>query len=269
MSGFRLRDRLVSRYYLYCPYHRKEGWSVIPNMIRNILRTIELLLIFGGLGLVLYAGYTYLGTDIEYAIGQLMPHSSLAAPAEAVASPARLPYPRGTGKPGVRLVIPRMQLDTAIKEAGWTTANQKGRLYSDWNLPYDAAGHLINTAQPGEAGNMVISGHNNLVGPNQFGVGLFAGLWNVKPGDMFYVIDAQGRAFEYQVTKSYPLKEEGQPAAVRAQHAQQILADNGQPVATLITCWNGPVAPLSGNTYRWIVDAMLTGQVDVNSVSAQ
>ncbi len=114
---------------------------------------------------------------------------------------------------------------------------------------------------------MVISGHNNLIGPNQFGVGLFAGLWNLQPNDVFYVVDASGRAFEYRVTKSYPLKEEGEPEAVREQHAHEILADNGQPVATLITCWNGKVAPLSGNTYRWIVNANLVGLVDASQLA--
>ncbi len=240
-------------------------------MVRNILRTIQFLFIFGGLAVVFYAGYNLFGADLEYAINQLMPHpdSVAAAHGGAAASDLQLPYPRGKGQPGTRLVIPRMHLDTQIKEASWTTTNQKGRLYTDWNLPYDAVGHLSNTAQPGEAGNMVISGHNNLVGPNTFGVGLFAGLWNLEPQDVFYVIDAHGRAFEYSVAKSYSLKEEGQPEQVREQHAQQILADNGQPVATLITCWNGPVAPLSGNTYRWIVTATLVGQVDANSVATQ
>ena len=220
-----------------------------------------------GFGLLFFAAYVYLGPDLLYAIDKLFPSQSAAGAPAAQANAGRFPFPRGTGQPGVRLVIPRMHLDVPIKEATWTTSNQQGNLYTDWNIPYDAVGHLVNTAQPGEAGNMVISGHNNLVAPNVFGVGLFAGLWDLKKGDPFYVVDKAGRAFEYRVTTSYALKEEGEPQSVRTQHAQEVLKDTGQPAATLLTCWNGPVAPLSGNTYRWIVKADLVGPVDASQLA--
>ncbi len=247
-------------------------------MRKAILRLSYLLFIGIGLGSLAYGVQSALGPDLAYAIQQqqaviptvqqLLGVGPAQAPAglQAAPTPAHVPYPRGQGKPGVRLVIPRMQLDTSIQEAHWSNISQQGNLYTDWVLPWRAAGHLANTAQPGEAGNMVLSGHNNLVGPNEFGVGLFAGLWNLKTGDVVYVLDASGRAFEYRVLKSYALKEEGMPESVRAQHARQVLADNGAPIATLLTCWNGPVAPLSGNTYRWIVRAGLVGQVDARRV---
>jgi sortase A len=242
-------------------------------MMRFLTRLFTLILILGGLGLILYAGYAFLGPDLAYALKTISGTGDLIAPAvnsqpTDSSQPITLPYPRGQGQPGERLVIPRMKLDTRVEEAQWKTAARTGTLYTDWTLPYDAVGHLSNTAQPGEAGNLVISGHNNLVGPNQFGVGLFAGLWDLKPGDPVYVVDAQGRGFEYVVTKSYSLKEEGEPASVREQHARSVLADNGQAKITLITCWNGPVAPLSGNTYRWIVEGDLAGQIDPTQLPA-
>ncbi len=229
-----------------------------------------------GLILIGYVGYNYLGPDLAYDLQQIAngltglaaSGSPIAGSGAAFQSALQLPYPRGKGQEPNRLVVPRMKLDTGVKEAPWKTTTQSGNLYTDWVLPYDAAGHLSTTANPGEAGNVVISGHNNLVGPDQFGVGLFAGLWNLQPGDDVYVLDTAGRAFEYQVTKSFHLKEEGEPESVRLQHAQQILADDGSPVLTLLTCWNGPVAPLSGNTYRWIVTANLVGQVDPGQVPA-
>lgn len=173
---------------------------------------------------------------------------------------------RGQGKNPARLVIPRLKLDTPVREATWTTVLENGQPVSDWAIPFDAVGHLFNTADPGEAGNAVISGHHNLIAPNEFGLGKFAGLWNVQVGDPIFVFDDLGRVFVYRITQSYPLKEAGEPLAVREQHARQIMADNGNPSMTLITCWNGKDAPLSGNTYRWIVTASLQGSVDPDQV---
>lgn len=250
-------------------------------MMRGYFRLVQILLIAAGLGLIGFAIYSYLGPDLAFAVKQAAPASQVLPVSDAGSGagaplqgstggasskpvPLEPPYPRGQGQTATRVVIPRMRLDQPVKEATWTTSNQKGTLYSDWVLPYDAIGHLVNTARPGEAGNMVLSGHNNLVGPNKFGVGLFAGLWDMKPGDPFYVVDQASRAYEYKVTQSYSLREEDQPMSVREQHARQILEDNGQPTATLITCWNGPVAPLSGNTYRWVVKADFVGEVDAS-----
>ncbi len=174
--------------------------------------------------------------------------------------------PRGKGVDPVRIVIPRMKLDTNVEVATWDVVDQNGSQVSEWQIPYDAVGNLTTTARPGEAGNAVISGHNNLIGPNQFGVGLFAGLWNLKVNDPVYVTDSLGRTFLYQVQKYYYVQELGEPQSVREQHAQQMLADDGTPILTMETCWNGPQAPLSGNTYRWVVVSRLVGTVDASQI---
>lgn len=170
--------------------------------------------------------------------------------------------PKGMGQDPKRLVIPAVKMDYAVKDATWTTIKQKGTLYSDWVIPYDAVGHLNNSVKPGEQGNMVISGHHNLTGPNIYGKGLFAGLWDLKEGDLIYMFDAANRVFQYHVTKSYPLKEAGEPLAVREQHARDVLKEDGKPHAVLITCWNGKTDPLASNTYRWIIQSDLVGPVD-------
>jgi LPXTG-site transpeptidase (sortase) family protein len=166
------------------------------------------------------------------------------------------------GKDATRLVIPSVNMDLKVKDASWTTVKQQGTLYSDWVIPFDAVGHLITTPKPGEQGNIVISGHHNLIGPNKYGKGLFAGLWDIKETDSLYLFDSANRVFEYRVTRSFPLKEGGEQIATREQHARDILADDGKPHLTLITCWNGAAAPLSGNTYRWIVQSELVGPFD-------
>lgn len=174
--------------------------------------------------------------------------------------------PRGQGSSPVRIVIPRMKLDTGVEVATWAVVEQNGSQVSEWQIPYDAVGNLVTTARPGEAGNAVISGHHNLIGPNVFGVGQFAGLWNLQPSDPIYVSDALGRTFLYEVQRYYTLKELGEPLSVREEHAKQLLADDGTAILTLETCWNGTARPLSGNTYRWIVVARLIGTVDSSKI---
>lgn len=169
---------------------------------------------------------------------------------------------RGEGADPDRLIIPRLKLDTRIDEATWSVVDENGTPTSEWQIPFDAVAHLSTTPKPGEAGNAVISGHHNLIGPNEFGVGKFAGLWNLNVGDPIYIFDSLGRIFLFRVSNHYILKELGEPLAVREVHAQQIMQDTGVPIATFETCWNGAEAPLSGNTFRWIVVASLIGTVN-------
>ncbi len=165
--------------------------------------------------------------------------------------------PRGTGSPATRILIPRLGLDTTIEPAKLVTFQQNGQLVSDWNVPFHAVGHLVTTAQPGEIGNAVISGHHNLTDVNTFGLGLFAGLWNLAVGDQVTIFTADGKAQLWRVTDSFPVKEGGEPLAVRIMHAEQIMRDTPTPTLTLLTCWNGETNPLSGNLYRWVVHAEL------------
>jgi sortase (surface protein transpeptidase) len=169
--------------------------------------------------------------------------------------------PRGMGAVALRLIIPKLNMNLPIKPADYVTYQQNGQAVSDWNVPFAAAGHLITTVQPGEVGNAVLSGHHNLTAPNTFGLGAFAGLWNLSAGDQLQVTTEDGKQQLWSITESFPIKEGGEPLAVRIQHAQQIMADTPDPTLTLVTCWNGKSNPLSGNTYRWIVHAKL---VNVN-----
>lgn len=183
--------------------------------------------------------------------------STVIAPTlDAVTSKA-IGVPRGTGSPAARLEIPRLNMDLEVIAANYVTYQQSGQLYSDWNIPYDAAGHLATTAQPGEIGNAVLSGHHNLSAPNKFGLGVFAGLWNLTVGDEIKIVTADGKTQLWRVQESFPVKEAGEPLSVRIEHAQQVMGDTPEPTLTLLTCWNGKSNPLAGNTYRWIVHAEL------------
>ncbi len=166
---------------------------------------------------------------------------------------------RGTGSPATRLIIPKLNLNLSVISADYITYQLNGQFLSDWNVPFGAAGHLSSSAQPGEIGNAILSGHHNLTAPNTFGLGAFAGMWNLVPSDEIRVQTADGKTQLWRVTDSFPVKEGGEPIEVRIEHAQEIMADGPTPELTLLTCWNGKSNPLSGNTYRWVIHAELVG----------
>jgi Sortase domain len=190
---------------------------------------------------------------------QTQPAATPTSVNSKVVGPGGLPL--GEGADPDRLIIPRLQLDTPVQEATWAVVDENGTAISEWQIPFDAVGHLSTTPKPGEAGNAVISGHQNLVGPDQFGLGKFAGLWNLVAGDEVYIFDNLGRIFLYRVADHYLLREAGMPLSVREANAQRIMKDSDSPIVTFETCWNGVQAPLSGNTYRWVVEATLVGTV--------
>lgn len=190
-----------------------------------------------------------------------VPTPAAGAPTIDANVPRSLGVPRGSGAVATRLVIPKLNMDLQIRTAPYVTFQQNGQIVGDWNVPYDAAGHLVNTAQPGEIGNAVLSGHHNLTAANTFGLGVFAGLWNLSVGDEIRVGTEDGRAQLWRVKESFPLKEGGEPLSVRVRNAQQVMGNTSEPILTLVTCWNGQEHPLAGNTYRWIIHAEL---VNVN-----
>lgn len=197
--------------------------------------------------------------------------SSPSVSSGSVTAPAATRVPVASGvraSQAVKMLIRGSQLkkDIPVREADWVVTEQNGQWTADWNIPYDAAGHHNNTPNPGQVGNVVISGHHNLIGPNQFGVGEFAYFWNLAVGDKLYFLNSVGTAFEYVINASYPVLEQGQPLAVREQHAAQIMGPSDEPIVTLVTCWAGSQNPFSSNTYRWIVVGKLAGKVDVKSI---
>ncbi len=64
-----------------------------------------------------------------------------------------------------RLLIPAIKVDTPIVELGWSTKKTAaGAIFSEWDVAAYAAGWHKNSALPAEEGNVVMSGHNNILG---------------------------------------------------------------------------------------------------------
>jgi len=144
-----------------------------------------------------------------------------------------------------RLEIPALDLTTEVLARGWKQVKQTdGSLVSQWEDVIYAAGWHKNSASPGQKGNMVVSGHNNVAGS------VFRDLWELQVGETIYV--EQGRVrYTYEIEKVTVQRETNAAPAQRAENAAYLhpTADNR---LTLITCW-----PWNDSTHRVFVVALL------------
>jgi sortase A len=99
-------------------------------------------------------------------------------------------------------------------------------------------GHVLGTAQPGEAGNSVIGGHRDTH---------LRFLKEVRLGDRLVVQRPDGRRVAYRVSDSH----------IVDKSAVDVLAQDGPDRLTLVTCW--PFDALrAGGPERYIVEAART-----------
>jgi sortase A len=163
--------------------------------------------------------------------------------------PTRTPIPTPTpipaaDKPPTRIVAQAIKLDAKIVPMGWEMIDHNGTIVSEWSVPKNAAGWHINSALPGQGGNIVVSGHHNIEGK------VFRYVVDLQPGDeiALYVGDTP---YYYTVAEKYILKEAGMPLKVRQKNAQWIMPTEDERL-TLVTCWP---YEWPGNTHRVIVVA--------------
>lgn len=138
------------------------------------------------------------------------------------AAPALPPPTPGPQSP-TRIVIPAIGVD-------WPVVPGDG-----WEELKRGVGHHIGSANPGERGNMILSGHNDVFGE------VFKDLEALKDGDEIQVY-AGGRLLKYQVrAKRIVLPNEF-----------SVLQPTRESVVTLITCY-----PYRVDTHRLVVIAQL------------
>ena len=156
-------------------------------------------------------------------------------------TPAR---PRATAAP-TRIVAPAIGLDAPVVEIGYRMTYLGDIPVAEWQEPANAAGFHIGSAYPGNPGNTVLSGHNNVQGE------VFRYLVDLRAGDevILYVGET---AYRYRVSIKEILPEKGQPAEVRIANARRIGPTDDERL-TLVTCW-----PYTGNSHRVIVTAFPT-----------
>lgn len=168
-----------------------------------------------------------------------------AEPAPPVNAPPLAHPPVAKALPD-RLVLPAIQIDIPVVELGWSTKQQDGQIFSEWDVAEYAAGWHRNSARLGEGGNIVMSGHNNILGS------VFRELDQLKRGDEITVWSGS-QSFVYQVDKVMIVPEKYATPEQRRENAQWI-APFADDRLTLVSCW-----PRDDNTHRIIVVAHAKG----------
>lgn len=145
---------------------------------------------------------------------------TLAGDARGQGGPDAVAYPsisRG-GLPS-RIVIPSAHVDAPITEVGVVVEDGVPR----WETAWRAAGHHLDSALPGQPGNMVITGHVSVADRRNLAV--FATLDAVAPGDAIEVYSGASR-YVYTVREVLIVD----PDAVH------VLRSGSTATVTLVTC---------------------------------
>ncbi|MBI2953954.1 MAG: sortase [Chloroflexi bacterium] len=99
-------------------------------------------------------------------------------------TPTPIPTP---APPAERIVISKIRVNSVITESKIENG--------EWRVPKFVAGHLEGTANPGESGNVVLSGHVESIASGN----VFARLGELEPGDEITLF-AGGKELPYQVS---------------------------------------------------------------------
>jgi sortase A len=126
--------------------------------------------------------------------------------------------PPAAGLP-TRVVVQSAGIDVPVAEVG--VVFQDGRPV--WETAWHAAGHNMDSALPGEPGNMVLTGHVSVA--DRGNLAAFRALDRVKAGDVVEVYSG-ARVFRYAVTE----------ISVVDAYATRVLASDHRSRMTLITC---------------------------------
>jgi sortase A len=121
-------------------------------------------------------------------------------------TPQPIPTP-GPGQP-TRIQIPAVNVDAQIVEG------------DTWDQLKKGVGHHVDTANPGERGNMVLSAHNDVFGE------IFRHLDQLKPGDEVIVYTGAQR-YRYLIGGS----------RIIAPTQVEVMLPTSEPTLTLISCY--------------------------------
>ncbi|HET7767672.1 MAG TPA: sortase [Chloroflexota bacterium] len=164
-----------------------------------------------------------------------------ATPLTVATVPAVVVPPTATAAPALppsdRIVIPRIRLDTKVIDVG-VLAN------GEMETAAHAVGRLLFGADAGEAGNVVLAGHNDVLGE------VFRRLPELVVGDEV-VLYRGALPFRYRVEGKTIVREQGASEAQRRENAKW-MEQTEAAVVTLISCY-----PYRVDTHRYIVRARL------------
>ncbi len=222
---------------------REEKRGQVGHKLRDrFLLLVELGALLGLIGVVVVSFYNLrlLNREVLQTRGQgatatplVLPGSSFPPTSEMPAPYQHLvqgltpiPIPIPGPEQATRIVIPAIDVDAPVVEGdGWEELKM-------------GVGHHIGSANPGERGNMVVSGHNDVFGE------VFRHLGGLMPGDEI-IVYAEETPYRYLVRE----KRIVQPDEV------SVMEPVTKATMTLITCY-----PYLIDTHRLVVIAELEGQ---------
>jgi sortase A len=144
-----------------------------------------------------------------------------------------------------RIIIPSIEMDTPVVELGWSAATDPaGRVFSRWDVAAYAAGWHINSSELGHTGNVVMSGHNNVLGS------VFRELDQLKQGDVATIWSGNTR-YDYEIDKVVIVPDKHATSQQRRSNAEWIQEFDDDRL-TLVSCW-----PRDDNSHRIIAVAHL------------
>ena len=147
-----------------------------------------------------------------------------------------------------RIVIPKIKVDRKVVEVGWTLEQLDGQQVAVWDVAKYAVGHHEGTANPGQAGNIVLAGHSG------GGAYPFNDLYYLAPGDTI-LLWSNGQQYKYTVSQHLVVDEIGPNVTLDQRRANAHYIEPAKDeVVTLVTCW-----PLTGPkkfTQRVIIRAL-------------
>ncbi len=165
------------------------------------------------------------------------------------------PLPRGAGSPPTHISIPRLEVDVDVRPIGWAVVTTAAGRTTEWQVLPDAAGHHRGSANPGEVGNVVISGHNTPGGKVFEGLAVLGySMTPVPQGTLAYLTTADGTIYVYELKEKVLLPVLGTSPEEQRGYLKYTQPTD-EPRLTLITCW-----PLGDTAYRLVVWGPLLGE---------
>ncbi len=153
--------------------------------------------------------------------------SATSAPTPTLAHSSAL-QPAASSPP-TRIRIPKINLDADVVEVGYQMTEENGQAATLWDVADFAAGFHRGAAYPGQPGNTVIVGHNNIRGR------VFRHLVDVLPGDEIYVYVGE-QEFFYIVSERLLIMEKGVAEEIQRENAVWIRPTSDERL-TLVSCW--------------------------------
>ncbi|MBE7520142.1 MAG: sortase [Thermoflexaceae bacterium] len=181
------------------------------------LSTLVAALMVIGAGAITWHGFSAGASgvsDSEASIPPVTMPAAVAAPFSSAAKAGALP-----GGLPTRIVAPTAGIDYAISEVG--VVMEDGR--PAWETAWRSVGHHLDSARPGQPGNMVLTGHVSVA--DQSSVATFKTLSRLKPGDVVEVYSGS-QVYRYSITR-VAVVPPAETRLLRSDHASRI---------TLITC---------------------------------